>query len=82
MDTCRSCGAEIRWVTMAFSSKSAPLNAEPDRNKGNVVIVGSNVGILIGGLNDEARERAEKHGVEFHLSHFATCPQREKWRKR
>ena len=82
MSGCRSCGAEITWAK-TLTGKRMPIDAEPDNAKGNLLLIKSNgVGVLLplAGLNDEARQAAERQRVPLYVSHFATCPQAGDWR--
>lgn len=83
MSQCRSCGADvIRAVTV--NGKETPVNAEPDPEKGNMVLLRARerpLALVISNLNDEAREAAKREGVPLFLSHFADCPDADKWRK-
>lgn len=86
---CRACPAQIRWVVMA-SGKRNPLNVEPDAERGNVLIIESEVdadlyGVAVGravalGPLEASAEREK--GSDLFLSHFATCPNRGQFRRR
>lgn len=65
---CRSCGADIIWA-LSDHGKRMPVNAE----------MASGSGFVLEG--DPPRARLSV-GEAVHLSHFATCPQAGKWRKR
>lgn len=76
---CRSCGAPVRWVETE-RGKPMPIDVDPVAN-GNIVVRLSDVrrgevAVVIGplealSLTTEAR----------YVSHFATCPQAETWRR-
>lgn len=74
-DHCRSCNAPIIW-TMTIKNRQMPVDAEPS-NEGNIT------------LEEQGAQRpilAVYHSVrvpslQYHTSHFATCPDRKKWRK-
>lgn len=85
---CRGCGEAIYWVRMK-SGKRNPMNAEPDPERGNVLVVDDevdvgfygvplNTGVPLGA--DQAAE-ARTQGTPLYLSHFATCPARARFRK-
>lgn len=80
MSRCRSCDAEIFWVTTE-AGKSMPLDALPSAD-GNVMVsrpAGKPVAAVLAGLFlAEARES----GRVLYMPHHATCPQGEAWRKR
>jgi len=70
-DTCRGCGRRIRWVIMAESGRSAPVDPEPvDRRTPTDLIVIR---------NGVARVERVTRG---HLSHFATCPKASQFRRK
>jgi hypothetical protein len=78
---CRSCHAPIRWVVSGSTGKRMPVDAEPS-SKGNLYI-GEKGGrptawIMSIGLE---RNRLQAEGRAY-ISHFATCPQHRKWRKK
>lgn len=78
--TCRSCGAPILW-TATPAGNSIPLDAEP-RADGNVRlgwVGGVEVAIV---LNDPAERAAGQIAGPMFVSHFATCPDADSWRKR
>ncbi len=70
---CRSCGAPIIWAMT--EKKTMPVDAVPS-DKGNVAVAihGGTVRAIVGVGPDSIGPR--------HLSHFVTCPQAAKWRKR
>lgn len=66
---CRSCGATILWV-VTMRGRPMPLDAEPVAD-GTVWI--ENGHVMLGTPPD---------GVIRWRSHFATCPQADRWRKK
>jgi hypothetical protein len=70
---CRSCGAQMIWA-MSGKGKTMPVDALPD-DKGNVAVV------IDHGTVRALIVTAESIGPR-HLSHFVTCPQAAKWRKK
>lgn len=73
IDKCRSCNAPIRWVRMP-SGKANPLDAQPSE-KGNVRIEENEIGKIV--PKDEMIA-----GEPLYLSHFATCPNAAKYRRK
>lgn len=71
MSTCRSCGAEIKWAKTT-TGKSIPLDPHPHAD-GNIELV-NGVAYVKGRSDDPADVR--------HISHFATCPNANRHRKR
>lgn len=77
---CRSCGAPVIWAESSSenNSKKIILDAEPVKVAGSYVFNLEGKAQLLGrGEVNFARERGE----EIFNSHFATCPDRGKWRK-
>jgi hypothetical protein len=76
---CRSCNAPITWAIVEGSQAAMPLDAQT-HPKGNVYLTHNRDGTPVARvLTDE--ERAEYPG-DLHLSHFATCPHADDWRRR
>lgn len=73
MASCRSCNADIEWATWSDSGKAVPLDIGAVPN-GNLALVAGKVHRY--GPDDERLARARR------VSHFATCPQAQSWRKR
>lgn len=83
---CRSCHAAMRWARTT-KGKNIPLDREPNVQRGNVLLVGE-------GHEERAHvfgdpEKAVAAALELgtdpnarYLSHFATCPNRTKHRRR
>jgi sigma54-dependent transcription regulator len=67
---CRSCGADILWVTMQPGGRRTPLDSVP-RLDGNVERAGG-TGRVVGPADD---------GKRRYVVHFATCPQAGDWRQ-
>jgi hypothetical protein len=76
--TCRSCGAEILWVTMSPSGKKNPLNLAPDLERGNVFEAPDGTWATLGG---EDLKVARMEGLCTYLSHFVTCPSANQHKK-
>jgi hypothetical protein len=73
--TCRSCGAEMIWVTTP-KGKKMPLDAAP-APKGSFIFDGDpeDAKVLYIGEKD-------KYQGERFTSHFSTCPDAGKFRKK
>lgn len=71
---CRSCGAPIIWA-MTGRGKTMPVDARPDP-KGNVAVVidGGTIRAIVGATPGSTGRR--------HLSHFVTCPDAAKHRRK
>lgn len=86
---CRACGATIYWVRMK-SGRRNPVNSEPDAERGNILVCDEQIdadlhGVSIDtGVPLQAVDAAvvREQGIQqLWLSHFATCPERAKFRK-
>lgn len=77
---CRSCSARVVWIRTQ-SGKRMPLDADPSP-KGDFVIVkhidGGTLAVLVTPKTVEFYHDIK----ERYLSHFATCPDAGKWRRR
>ena len=71
MSSCRSCGAEIRFV-LTTTGKRMPIDAEP-RPDGNLVLREGVVRPFVPHVSTD---------TERWVSHFSTCPQSRDWRRR
>jgi hypothetical protein len=77
-EKCRSCGADIVWCQTG-KGKAMPVDAEPCAD-GNVAITASQVP---GQLPFANVLTPPTLGLEaLHKSHFATCPDADRWRVR
>lgn len=74
---CNRCPAQIRWIRSEATSRSMPINLDPDTERGNVEVTG-NFGKV---LNKEDAAAARGRGVALYLNHFATCSNPPKRRK-
>ena len=84
---CRSCRADVLWVHMmclgVASSKPSPVDCAPSIDGNIEVKSGKKSNKLYGRvLNRPGRESARAVGTSLFVSHFATCPQADDWRKR
>lgn len=75
-DQCNYCAAPIKWLTSA-NGKRMPVNAQPDQERGNVVLLGQKAAVL--GPSKATAARAQ--GVEAYLHHAADCPYAVQWRQ-
>ncbi len=85
--TCRSCGASIVW-TVTEKGKKMPVDAEPTLD-GNIVLIHKEVGKPPIARYEDKREKATRQDERIDpaartrfISHFVTCPQAKKWRKK
>lgn len=67
---CKHCGATVRWVTMRESRKRCPVNPEPDRERGVIVIMGD----LAVRLDDGRAASVREKGGNLYSVHWSTCP--------
>lgn len=74
---CRSCKALVLWVVWEHSKKRMPINVTPAPS-GTVVVAFRKASNQM--MANVYRE-PEHIGRNRYESHFATCPQNEKWRK-
>lgn len=78
MSQCRSCGQEIGWVELK-SGKKHPVDQE------EIEWDHSEVGdLLITELGDTVKNTGQKNphpNLAYFISHFATCPDADDWRK-
>jgi hypothetical protein len=74
---CRSCHAEIIWVTMAASGRRMPLDAVPTPD-GTVAVDGNGLAVVLTGQH---LERAKAATVHLFRSHFASCVNAKQHRK-
>lgn len=82
-DECRSCRAPIVWATTE-QGKSMPIDAGPVDN-GNVYYLDQKsspprVRVLAGPQPTLEEDADSADGLRY-LSHFATCPQADQWRR-
>lgn len=83
-EPCRSCHAPVIWA-VTILGKAMPVDAEPSAN-GNLALEWRERGSgLPGGAPPLARVVSEhlRFGrADLRTSHFVTCPQAGKWRRR
>ncbi|NUT31493.1 MAG: hypothetical protein HOV79_00310 [Hamadaea sp.] len=75
---CESCYAPIIW-TVTVNAKPMPVDFEP-ANDGNVALSWMN-GKVVATVLGVARQATRTPGT-LRKSHFATCPDRDQWRRR
>ena len=77
MSLCRSCGQQVEWVTTT-KGKKMPVDPEvveyEDAEKGTVLVTE-------GGNVITVNEFQRMPNVRGRISHFATCPQADQWRR-
>jgi hypothetical protein len=76
--TCRSCGAAIRWATTA-SGKRMPLDRDPV-DDGNLALI-IDVGLDVVAVPVAPRQALLDDDGRRFVSHYATCPDAEQWRR-
>jgi hypothetical protein len=77
--TCRSCPAEVLWLTNQRTGRPAPIDATPDTG-GNVEVDDAQRTYRV--LGGQALEQARAGGRPLRTSHLATCPARTEWKQR
>ena len=74
MSQCKSCKAEIMWVTMERSGKKNPLDPVPVAD-GNIVIMSvSGIDRTARGIRADERQELIDKGALLYVSHFVSCP--------
>lgn len=77
---CRACGAEIMFIK-SLAGKTIPVNAEQityqQKAGGSLKVVTPNGEVISGELAGDPQKAT---GIGF-ISHFATCPEADKFRK-
>jgi hypothetical protein len=89
MANCRSCGAEIEWAVTEKDGKPTPVNPEPVPG-GTILLRHVIVGkppiahVTTKDEREELSQQARSRGEEsvLFVSHFATCNDPERWRKK
>ena len=67
--TCRSCGAAVEWAELVKGSKRMPFNPP--------IVAVRTLGNLLA-----AERTIEEVDTTITPTHFETCPDAEKWRRR
>lgn len=81
MSTCKSCGAEIKWIKLK-SGKFNPVDPCKRliiKDEGTEAVLVTDDGEVITGTYADYEHGANASG---YVSHFATCPQAQSFRKR
>ena len=81
-DHCRSCRAPIVWA-VTERGKDMPIDQAPVEG-GNVYFVGSPGSRVVRVLSDPQptlEEQTDSADGLRYVTHFATCPQADRWRK-
>lgn len=81
---CDSCGAPIFWRVAVANSKNPqpkpnPLDREPNEEKGNIILIGAEKYQVVK-KEEIAKAKILKHTL--YTSHFATCPDAPKFRRK
>jgi len=81
VSTCGSCGAPIVFVRTTAGGRM-PLDLEPHES-GNVLVAYSYPDPPSGFVltSDDVLAWAHGQGVRLYRSHFASCPDADKWRR-
>lgn len=78
MSFCRSCDAPIEWVTLK-SGKNHPVDPDyinwMEAKEGDKLVTDSGDILTVNNLQNLPN-------VKGRISHFATCPQANEWRKK
>ncbi len=79
---CGTCNSRVIW-TLTAAEKRMPVDPDP-ATEGNLLLVPSQTGRHVRSivLRDRGLETAAARGEPLHLSHFATCPQADKHRRK
>jgi len=79
MSTCRSCGAEIKWIK-TIASKNMPVDPElissDDLEHGDVLVTED------GHVTKVDHSCNDYESVDGYVSHFATCPHADQHRRK
>ena len=80
MNTCRSCGAKIDWIETKAGKKMPidPEQVEFDDAEPTDILVSE-----LGNIVNKKNVSSDPHpNQKYYVSHFATCPDADKWRGR
>lgn len=72
MSRCRSCGARITWAPTERTRTAIPLQPDPAGN----LLIRHGLAVAITGTV------APREGERRYVTHFATCPDRDQWRRK
>ena len=70
---CRGCHALIRWAKSETTGKPIPIDPEPVP-AGNIVVTARGIAHFL--------KKGEEPTVPTYVSHFSTCPARDRFKKR
>lgn len=75
---CRACPALMLWVLDANTGGRQCLDVEPDRDRGNIALLGAGRCVTFGKAHAAV---LRWYGFRLHLSHFVTCPERKRFER-
>lgn len=79
MAVCKSCGATIKWLK-TIRGKSMPVDAEPveleDVDNGSLLVSRLGVTARVG------EENKPDPNLEWYITHWATCPDGDQFRRK
>jgi hypothetical protein len=78
---CRSCRAPIIWLTIRPLGRRMPIDTEPAPDGNIIADLTQAVGVVIPNAA-LPQMRADTPDEPFYRSHFATCPDANRWRRR
>lgn len=80
-DHCSACPGRIVWTVTPTGARN-PIDYAPS-DEGNVLVMQpQGLGQMLSvTLSKEGLELARARGLPLHLSHWATCPEREKFKR-
>jgi len=81
---CKGCGRRIDFVRSEASGKRIPLDPKPDPEAGTIRITARPDGVLPTAvvLSGQGLDQARHFGDELYVSHFATCPDAARFRRK
>ncbi len=79
MAECRSCGATVLWAKVHITETPIPLDPDPVKD-GNVVLLPKRPYVEVASTKQIAQ--AKKDGTLLYVSHFVTCPDQDKWKRK
>ncbi len=80
MQHCKRCGAPIYWLKHHRTGKLAPIDAKPSAETGNLIIDLEDGRYFSSGRLDGLPPELLAGPQLRYTNHFATCPDRERWR--
>jgi hypothetical protein len=76
IDKCRSCKKPVVWTKTEKLGRNMPVDSDPIYS-GNIMLRQPEPGGPIIAITVQPH-----HQVKRYISHFATCPNRARWRKK